>query len=297
MRTNYLPRSLTAAARRTKTLACLHPLAVYPAPVSPDLAVYRQLAERIPGLSILDHTQLLANMRCVKSPTELSMIKKAIDATAAGFEAIYPLIRPGATEMQIDRTLEKAYRDHGATGVAYNSIVGSGPNATILHYMDSRATLEQGQLLVIDSAAACAGYAADVTRTYPVAHNGRFTPDQRDIYETVLRAQIAAIKSCRPGAKMSDVDAAARSVIEKAGHGDTFVHGIGHPIGLEVHDITPDGPLNEGMIVTIEPGIYLQNQNLGCRIEDDVLVTRTAPKVLTDMIPKSVKDVEAALAR
>jgi Xaa-Pro aminopeptidase len=163
--------------------------------------------------------------------------------------------------------------------------------------MDSRGRLEEGQLLVIDSAAAYAGYAADVTRTYPVSQNARFTPDQRDIYETVLAAQLAAIKRCRPGVPMSEVDAAARDVIENAGHGDTFVHGIGHPIGLEVHDIIPDGPLAEGMVVTIEPGIYLQDRKLGCRIEDDVLVTRSGPKVLTEMIPKTVKDVQAALSR
>jgi Xaa-Pro aminopeptidase len=296
MRMNYLPRSLTAAARRNKKLACLHPFAVYPAPATPDLAVYRQLAERIPGVSIVDQTQTLARMRAVKSPAELNLLRKAVAATAAGYQAIYPLIRPGGTEMAIDRALERAYRENGAAGVAYNSIVGAGANATVLHYMDSKAALEEGQLLVIDSAAAYAGYAADVTRTYPVSSTGRFTPDQRDVYETVLRAQLAAIKACRPGAPMSDVDAAARDVIDKAGHGDTFVHGIGHPIGLEVHDITPDGPLAEGMVVTIEPGIYLQDQKLGCRIEDDVLVTRTGPKVLTDMIPKTVKDVEAALA-
>jgi Xaa-Pro aminopeptidase len=181
--------------------------------------------------------------------------------------------------------------------VAYNSIVGTGANATILHYMDSRDALEEGQLLVIDSAAACGGYAADVTRTFPVTRDGRFTGEQREIYEIVLRAQLAAIKACRPGAPMSDVDAAARDVIEKAGYGDTFVHGVGHPIGLEVHDIIPDGPLVEGMVVTIEPGIYLQDRKLGCRIEDDVLITKAGNKVLTDMIPKAVKDVESALAR
>ena len=296
-RTNYLPRFLTAAARRTKKLACLHPFATYPAPVTPDLAVYRQLAERIPGATIVDQTQLLAQMRSVKSRAELALINKAIDATAAGYRAIFPLIRPGGSEMEIDRALERAYREHGGTGVAYNSIVGTGANATILHYMDSRDALEEGQLLVIDSAAACGGYAADVTRTFPVTSNGRFASDQREIYEIVLDAQLAAIKACRPGAPMSDVDAAARNVIEKAGYGDTFVHGVGHPIGLEVHDIIPDGPLVEGMVVTIEPGIYLQDRKLGCRIEDDVLITKSGPKVLTDMIPKAVKDVESALAR
>jgi Xaa-Pro aminopeptidase len=296
-RSNYLPRFLTAAARRTKKLACLHPFATYPAPVTPDLAAYRQLAERIPGVTIVDQTQLLAQMRSIKSAAELGLINKAIDATVAGYRAIFPLIRPGGSELEIDRALERAYREQGASGVAYNSIVGTGANATILHYMDSRDTLEEGQLLVIDSAAAYGGYAADVTRTFPVTSDGRFTAEQREIYEIVLRSQLASIKACRPGAAMSDVDAAARDVIEKAGYGDTFVHGVGHPIGLEVHDIIPDGPLVEGMVVTIEPGIYLQREKLGCRIEDDVLITKAGPKVLTEMIPKGVKEVEAALSR
>src|SRR5688572_28213151 len=232
-RTNYLPRFLTAAARRTKKLACLHPFANYPAPVTPDLAVYRQLAERIPGVTIVDQTQLLAQMRSVKSLAELALINEAIDATAAGYRAIFPLIRPGGSEMEIDRALERAYREQGATGVAYNSIVGTGANATILHYMDSRDPLDEGQLLVIDSAAAYGGYAADVTRTFPVSSNGRFTSDQREIYEIVLRAQLAAIKACRPGAPMSDVDAAARDVIENAGYGDTFVRSEEHTSELQ----------------------------------------------------------------
>jgi Xaa-Pro aminopeptidase len=160
--------------------------------------------------------------------------------------------------------------------------------------MDNREPLLAGDLIVIDSAARFAGYAADVTRTYPVS--GRFTPDQKQIYETVLRAEQAAIKTLRPGVTHTEVDAAARDVIEKAGFGDAFIHNIGHQLGLEVHDITPDGPLVEGMVLTIEPGIYLPDRKLGVRIEDDLLITKTGSKSLTDQIPKTIKDIERAMA-
>jgi Xaa-Pro aminopeptidase len=177
--------------------------------------------------------------------------------------------------------------------VAYNSIVGSGMNGTVLHYMDNNATAADGDLLVIDAGAIHAGYAADVTRTVPV--NGRFTPEQREAYELVLRAQAAAIKAARPGARLSDVDDAARAVIDKAGHGDAFIHGTGHPLGIEVHDVSPDGPLRAGMIMTVEPGVYFPDRKMGVRIEDDILITPSGPKNLTAMIPKTVAEVEAAM--
>lgn len=293
MRSSALPAALSGAARRTKRLACLHPFTTYPAPVSPDLAVYRQIAERVPGTSIEDQTNLLPLMRAVKSTAELRLMKQAIAATWAGYQAAMPLIRPGASEAVVARAMERAYVDRGATGVAYNSIVGSGLNSTVLHYMDNSQSLGNNDLLVIDSGASFSGYAADVTRTYPVG--GRFSNEQREAYEVVLRAQAAAIKASRPGAKMTDVDAAARQVIEKAGYGDAFIHGIGHQLGIEVHDVTPDGPLVPGMVITIEPGVYFPDRKLGIRIEDDILVTAKGNQNLTEMIPKEPRDVEAAL--
>lgn len=293
-RSNQLPFLLTHAARRTKRLACLHAFAVYPAPVSPDLAVFRQIVERVPGVAVEDRTALLPSMRAVKSPAELALMRSAAGATAAGFAAALRMIRPGVNEGEVAQTIEDAFRAHGADGVAYNSIVGTGANATILHYMDNSAVAQAGDLLVIDAGASAAGYAADVTRTFPVS--GKFTPEQRDVYELVLRAQVAAIKAARPGAKLSDVDAAARAVIDKAGHGDAFIHGTGHPLGIEVHDVTPDGPLRPGMVITVEPGVYFPDRKLGVRIEDDILVTKTNPQNLTADIPKEIKDVEAAMA-
>jgi Xaa-Pro aminopeptidase len=293
MRSNTLPMALTAAARKSKRLACLHPFSTYPAAVSPDLSAFRSISERIPGISIEDRTGLLPSMRSVKSSAELKLMRHAIAATAAGYEAALQVIRPGASEAHVARTLEQTYRDHGAEELAYNSIVGSGLRGTVLHYMDNSGPLEAGDLLVIDSGASFRGYAADVTRTYPVS--GKFTAEQREAYEVVLASQKASIKAARRGARMHEVDAAAREVIEKAGLGDAFIHGIGHPLGLEVHDVNPDGPLAPGMVITIEPGIYLPEQKMGIRIEDDVLITSRGNENLTAMIAKEAREIGARM--
>jgi Xaa-Pro aminopeptidase len=293
MRATSLPAVLTTAARRAKRLACLHPFSVYPAAASADLEVFRKLSERVPGVKIEDRTNLLPQMRAVKSPAELALMKEAAAATAAGYAAAMRMIRPGVSEADIANTLEQTYRAHGSTGVPYNHIVGSGLHGTVLHYMDNSGIVQDGDLIVIDSAAEVAGYAADVTRTFPV--NGRFTKEQREAYEVVLRAHSAAIKAARPGVKMCEVDAAGRDVIEKAGYGDLFIHGIGHQLGLQVHDVTPDGALKAGMVITIEPGVYFPEKKMGIRIEDDVLVTGKGREILTADIPRTIEDVEAAM--
>jgi Xaa-Pro aminopeptidase len=220
-------------------------------------------------------------------------MKKAAFATAAGFNSILRQIKPGINERIIADALEFEYRKHGAQTLAYNSIVGSGFNGTVLHYMDNNQPMSDGDLIVIDSGAAYHGYAADITRTFPA--NGTFTAEQREVYEVVLRAQLAAIKAVKPGKKMSDVDQAARDVIDKAGFGAAFIHGIGHQLGLEVHDVTPEGPLKPGMVVTIEPGVYLPDRKIGIRIEDDILMTRSGGQNLTVAVPKTIKDIEAAM--
>lgn len=295
IRSNTLPAVLTAAARRTKRLACLHALSVYPAAVSPDLAAFKQVTERVPGVTIEDRSELLPALRAIKSPAELKLMKKAVAATAGGFAAMMKMLRPGVGEADVDRALAQGYVTHGGSGVAYNSIVGSGLNGTVLHYMANNGPLADGDLIVIDSAAEYSGYTSDVTRTLPV--NGKFTAEQREAYEVVLRSQLASIKALRPGATMVDADAAARRVIEKAGYGDAFIHGIGHPLGLQVHDVVPDHPLKAGMVVTIEPGVYFPERKMGIRIEDDLLITSRGSENLTAAIPKTVREVEGALAR
>ncbi len=294
-RTNALARLLAAAARKRGKLACLHPFSTHEAPVSHDLAIYRKVAERTVGVSIEDRTMLLPEMRSVKSKAELAAMKRAAEATAAGFRAALAMIRPGVAERTIQRAIEDGFVSHGGSGVAYNSIVGAGINGTVLHYMANSGAAQDGDLIVIDAGAKAGGYCADVTRTFPAG--GKFTKSQREVYSVVLRAMEAGIKAVRPGVLMSDVDAAARAIIDKAGYGDRFMHGIGHQLGIEVHDVTPDGPLKAGMVVTIEPGVYLPSEKQGIRIEDDILVTARGSANLTAMIPKSIADIESAMRR
>lgn len=294
MRLSALPRLLGTAARRSKRLACLHAFAPHTAGgPSPDLAVFRKVQEKIPGVAIEDRTMLLPEMRAIKSPAELALMKRAALATGAGYRAAFATLRPGIGERDVQLAMERAYIDAGAEDTAYQSIVGSGLNGTVLHYNANNGPCNAGDLLVIDSGARFGGYACDVTRTLPVS--GRYTREQRDLYTLVLRAQEAAIRAAKPGVPMWKVDRAARDVIEKAGLGDAYIHGIGHQLGMEVHDVTPDGALKPGMVVTIEPGVYLPERRVGVRIEDDILITRTGNTNLTAAIPKSIADVEAAM--
>jgi Xaa-Pro aminopeptidase len=294
LRTNQLPGLLTASLRRAKSAACLHPFAVYPAEVSADLKVFQQVAQRVPGVRIEDRTSLLAAMRATKSPAELKLIEKAADITVAAYREAIKYIRPGINESQVQLALETLYKQQGGD-IAYGTIVGGGIGGTVLHYINNDRPLEAGELVVIDSAANFGGYASDITRTFPVS--GKFTPEQRDLYETVLKAQATAIKAARPGARLFEVDAAARDVIDAAGLGDYFIHSIGHPLGLHVHDVQPDHPLKENMVLTIEPGVYLPDRKIGIRIEDDIILTKGGNRNITDRVPKTVKEIEAAMAR
>ncbi len=294
MRTNHLPGMLTSALRRAKQASCLHPFAIYPGAVSSDLNVFQQVSQRIPGIRIEDKTQAIIEMRAIKSSAEIALLEKAADITVRAFNGTLRHIRPGLNESDIQLALETVYKQQGG-GIAYGTIVGSGLNGTVLHYLANDQQLQAGDLMVIDSAASYGGYTADITRTFPVS--GKFTSDQRELYELVLKAELAGIKAARPGATFYDVDGAAREVIDKAGLGDAFFHGAGHPLGLVVHDVIPDHPLKPGMVITIEPGIYLRDKKLGIRIEDDLIITKKGNKNITAGVPKTVKDIEAAMKR
>lgn len=294
-RTNRLALAMQGAAKRAKRLACLHSFAMYNAPVSPDLEIFRKVAERIPGTAIEDRTELLAEMRARKSAVELALMQRAIGITAKGYEAVLAAIRPGATEFDVQEAIEHAYRTNGSRGPAYRTIAGTGYNSTVLHYHANDRPLAAGDLICIDSGSSYLGYASDITRTYPVS--GTFTTRQREIYEIVLKAELASIAVAKAGATFAQVDKAARDVIAKAGYGDYFIHGIGHHLGLEVHDITPAGPIPEGAVITIEPGIYIPEESLGVRIEDDILIGKGTSTVLSAMIPKTVAEIERAMRR
>ncbi len=282
-RSGGIAGALTSAARRGRRLACLHPYSVYPGAVSSDLAAFRQVGERVPGIAIEDKTQLLIELRSIKSTDELALMQKAVDATVDGYKAAFAAIKPGVSERVVAEALENEFRKHGGEH-AYNPIVGGGLNATVLHYMDNNQILQDGDLVLIDAGAAFAGYAADVTRTFPVS--GRFTDEQQYLYDLVLESELAGIAASRAGTAMWEVDRASRAVFEKAGMPDCYTYGIGHGLGLDVHDALPDGVLKPGMVITIEPGLYLAEKSLGIRIEDDILITDGDPVNLTAAIPK-----------
>lgn len=297
-RTNRLPILLRDAARRSGKLACLHALATHTQPISRDLAIFQRITQRLPGVTIEDMSDLPAKLRAVKSSTEVKVIQQAVDISASAYNAVLARLQPGMNEFDVQEILENTYKTNGSRGPAYPSIVGGGLNATVLHYHDNSRELADGDLVCIDSAAEFGGYSADITRTFPI--NGSFTDRQREIYDLVLKAELAAIRAVKPGATFHELDKAARDIIKKAGYGDYYMHGIGHNIGLETHDITPlseNGKLSEGNVITIEPGIYLPDERIGVRIEDDLLVTKTGSRNLSAKIPKKAAEIERLMKR
>jgi Xaa-Pro aminopeptidase len=197
-------------------------------------------------------------------------------------------------EHEVEGEITHRYRAHGATH-AFEPIVACGVNAVFPHYKANSARIEAGKLLLIDTGAVLDGYRSDVTRTVPV--DGKFNERQRKIYDTVLRAQREAIEICRAGALLADVHAKAFEVIRSAGFGDYFIHGTSHHLGLETHDAGDvHRPLTAGSVITVEPGIYIPDEEIGVRIEEDVLVTENGPRVLTDSIPRDAEEVERGMA-
>lgn len=251
----------------------------------------------------VDVSTHLAALRLVKDGEELRRLRRAIEITMEAHRAAARAMAPGVWEYEIEATVEYTFRRMGAERVGFPSIVGSGPNSTILHYDKNRRQLRPGDLVVVDVGAEFGYYTADITRTYPVS--GRFTPRQRALYELVLGAQQAAIDAVRPGITIGELTAIARAYMrQQSGElcGSVtcdryFVHGLSHWLGMDVHDVGDyRTPLAPGMVLTIEPGIYIPEEELGIRIEDDVLVTETGAVVLSDGLPRAADEIERMMA-
>ncbi len=267
-------------------------------------------AEKLAALTPL-HTQaaaqpLISKLRMMKSPAEIELLTKASEATVAAHLAAWKVIKSGEYEYEVAAAMVGTYYAHGCEGNAYSPIVGSGPNSIILHYSANRRRIDSGEVLLMDVGAQCSDYASDVTRTVPV--NGKFTARQKEIYEVVLGAQKAAIAATKPGAKLrgdKSLNQIAMDYINSHGkdlHGEPlgkyFIHGLSHHVGLDVHDPSDNNaPLKAGMVITIEPGIYIPEENIGVRIEDTVLVTENGAKVLSGGLPKEPGEIEKLVGK
>ncbi len=281
---------------------------------------------------LLNPEKVLHEMRLFKAPEEVACMRRASDISAFAHVQAMRVCKPGMNENQLQSVLEAVFTFNGADAPAYGSIVAGGNNAVILHYENNDCPLHDGDLVLIDAACEFGGYASDITRTFPV--NGKFSQPQREIYELVLKAQLACIAASKPGVTLEQVHKIAENVMRKGlvelgilpkkarkgdkkalTLGDVFMHGTSHWIGLDVHDVgtytapgskrRKDRPVQPGMAFTVEPGLYFDAKDervpkryrgIGVRIEDDILITEDGNKVLTAGVPKTVADIEALMS-
>jgi Xaa-Pro aminopeptidase len=281
-----------------------------------------------PPRTIIDPATIVHEMRVLKSPEEIELMQRAADIAAEAHVEAMKTVRPGMKEYEVEAQIEQVFRRYGAAGPAYTSIVGAGPNATVLHYINNDGDLRDGDLLLVDAGAEYKGYASDITRTFPI--NGRFSRAQREIYDLVLKAQVACVEMVRPGVthdelKSKSIEILTEGMVElellkgkpadlikEEKYKQFYMHGLGHLLGIDVHDVgvyyydKQSRALEPGVVMTVEPGIYVapdtkdipkQYLGIGVRIEDDVLCTANGPRVLTTKVPKDADEIEALMAK
>ncbi len=272
-----------------------------------EKAVVEWLQLAAPQAKLKDIRVQIGALRQVKSPGEIAFLKQAVDLSLDAHLEAMKMMRPGLYEYQIAAKMVEIHAMGGSEAEGYAPIVGAGPNSTALHYDRLSRKIEDGDIVVLDVAAQYSGYSADITRTLPA--NGKFTPRQREIYSIVLGAQNAAIAALKPGMDFcskgdKNVHKIAYNYINSHGKdlygkslGTYFIHGLGHHLGLNVHDggdhCTPFQP---GMVITIEPGIYIPEEQVGVRIEDDVLITESGYKLLSVRLPRDPDEIEKIMA-
>ncbi len=287
---------------------------------------FRRLKTAYPPHTIIDPTILIHEMRLHKTPEEVELMQRSATIAAEAHILAMQNIKPGMNEFQVESLMEAYMRDKGASGVAYNSIIGGGINACILHYVENNCPLNDGDLILIDAGAEYKGYASDITRTFPV--NGKFTEAQRDVYDIVLDVQEKCIEATKTGntvksrqelsielltegmKKLGLLKGKTEDLIKKKAYMKYYMHGVGHYLGLDVHDAgryfteqqaKNSRPFAPGMVLTVEPGLYIppddkdapaKYRGIGIRIEDDVLVTEDGNVNLTAKVPKDADAIE-----
>jgi Xaa-Pro aminopeptidase len=288
-----------------------------------------------PG-TIVDPSAILHEMRVLKTPAEVEIMQRAADIAAEAHVEAMKAVRPGMMEYEVEALIEAIFRKRGSAGPSYTSIIGGGGNATILHYIDNKDELKDGDMLLVDAGCEYKGYASDITRTFPV--NGKFTEAQAEIYDVVLETQKSCIDMVRPGVRLEDLKTHSiemlteglvrlgllqgdpKKLIAEKKYMQFYMHNLGHFLGIDVHDAGryyhkgESRPAEAGMVMTIEPGLYVSPDTsripegfnkdipakylgIGVRIEDDVLVTENGSRVLTDKVTKERAEIEAIMAK
>jgi len=262
-----------------------------------------KVTKRYPYLTIKNSNHIMSELRLIKDKFEVEQIQEALQLTKKGLERILTTIKPGQKEYQAVAEFQYSILHGGADREAFSTIAASGDNGVILHYESNRDTINNGELVLFDLGAQVNEYSADISRTYPA--NGKFTPRQKEIYDIVLKANVECINILKPGVTLTELNKKATDVLseellsigligEASGLSKYYYHSIGHPLGLDTHDLGGrEITFEEGMIVTVEPGLYIEEEAIGIRIEDDVLITKDGFKVLSEDIIKTSQDIEA----
>ena len=264
----------------------------------------KEFAEKYPGHAVKNISQVIAELRMQKDGDEVALVREAIGITDKALQYVMKHLEPGMAEYQAQADFEYMIRYNGAEGTAFPTIAGSGANGTMLHYDTNLDICEDGSLLLMDLGAKYRGYCADITRTYPV--NGTYTERQRQVYDIVLAANREVAKTAKPGMTLKELNEIAKKVlaagcmnlglIEKEDEIDTYyMHGVSHHLGIDVHDVTAacNEKLQPGAIITDEPGLYIDEWEIGIRIEDDLLITENGCECLSEAIIRDPDEIEA----
>ena len=264
----------------------------------------KEFAEKYPGHAVKNISQVIAELRMQKDGDEVALVREAIGITDKALQYVMKHLEPGMAEYQAQADFEYMIRYNGAEGTAFTTIAGSGANGTMLHYDTNLDICEDGSLLLMDLGAKYRGYCADITRTYPV--NGTYTERQRQVYDIVLAANREVAKTAKPGMTLKELNEIAKKVlaagcmklglIEKEDEIDTYyMHGVSHHLGIDVHDVTAacNEKLQPGAIITDEPGLYIDEWEIGIRIEDDLLITENGCECLSEAIIRDPDEIEA----
>jgi Xaa-Pro aminopeptidase len=276
-------------------------------PLNKSLLFIDKLKQRVPHLEIQEVSPIIRPLRQIKDELEIEALTQSIKITWEGIKSIWQNARAGMKEYELEAMLHYEMQKQGCRNFGFVPIIAAGENAATLHYIDNNTTIEDNQLVLLDVGASHENYSADISRTFPV--NGKFTDRQKEVYQEVLNIQKEIISMVKPGISMVDLNAKTRELMfaammrlglitEEKDVIKYYMHSIGHHLGLDVHDVgTRDSILEEGMVITVEPGIYIADEAIGIRIEDDVLVTAESNRVLSDFIPKEIDELESFLQK